>query len=115
VSCPASAWVARGSLAAAATLLLACGAGAPHGSAASSTAAGRRLFAAEHCGACHALAAVHARGGSGPDFDTSERLTRPQLRAALTEGANGMPSYAGRLTPAQLAALAAFLFAATRR
>lgn len=109
------AWVARGALAAAAVLVTACGAGAPPRAAAPSVAEGRRLFATEHCGDCHALAAVGARGGSGPDFDTSERLTRAQLRAALTEGANGMPSYAGRLAPAQLDAVAAFLLVATRR
>jgi len=126
VSSAVLAWVARGALAAAATLVIACGAGAPRPSSApasgpaatatpSSIAAGRRLFASEHCGDCHALAAVGARGGSGPDFDTSERLSQAQLRVALAEGANGMPSYAGRLAPRQLDALAAFLFAATHR
>ena len=93
---------------------IACGARAPSPPARSALPEGRRLFAREHCGACHALAAVGARGvGGGPDFDTSERLTRAQLRTALVAGANGMPSYAGRLAPRQLDSLAAFLFAAT--
>ncbi len=107
-------------LAVVAALLAGCGAGASHGAhrpalRPPSVAAGRRLFVRERCGACHALAALHARGGSGPDFDTSERLTRAQLRLALVAGANGMPSYAGRLAPQQLDALSAFLFAATHR
>jgi mono/diheme cytochrome c family protein len=111
-------WAARAVLAAAASLLVACGGGAgatspPRRAGASDLAAGRRLFLAERCGACHALATVGAHGGSGPDFDASERLTRAQLRAALAEGANGMPSYAGRLVPRQLDALVAFLYAAT--
>jgi len=90
-----------------AAVVVACGSGAPR----RSLAEGRDLFAREHCGDCHALAAAGARGrGGGPDFDTSERLTRAQLRAALVAGANGMPSYAGRLAPRQLDALAAFLF-----
>lgn len=107
------AWVARVALAAAASLAVGCGAGASQPAGPAAVAQGRRLFLAQHCGDCHALAAVRARGGGGPDFDTSERLDRAQLRTALTEGANGMPSYAGRLAPAQLDALAAFLFAAT--
>ena len=111
-------WAAGFALVVLAALLVACGGGGavatvpPH-PAAPDLAAGRRLFLAARCGDCHALAALGARGGSGPDFDTSERLTRAQLRAALVEGANGMPSYAGRLAPAQLDALAAFLYAAT--
>lgn len=97
-----------------AVLLAGCGGSArPRSASTAPVAEGRRLFLAQRCGDCHALATVGARGGSGPDFDTSERLTRAQLRAALLEGANGMPSYAGRLTPAQLDAVSAFLFAAT--
>lgn len=121
---PARMWIARAVLAALAAALAACGSGAGGAPASPSrppmrvapVAAGRILFVRERCGDCHALAAVGARGaGGGPDFDTSEQLTRAQLRAALVEGANGMPSYAGRLSPRQLDALAAFLFAATRR
>ncbi|UTI62688.1 cytochrome c [Paraconexibacter antarcticus] len=77
--------------------------------------AGRHLFLTQRCGSCHALAAAHTRGGPGPDLDTSERLDLAQLRDALVEGANGMPSYADRLTPRQLDVLAAFLEQATRR
>jgi mono/diheme cytochrome c family protein len=72
-------------------------------------AAGRHLFVKERCGGCHALHALGAKGASGPSFDTRTRLTRPQLLHQLTEGANGMPSYAGRLTPRQLDQLATFL------
>jgi mono/diheme cytochrome c family protein len=73
-------------------------------------AAGRALFVKERCGGCHALRAVGARGGQGPSFDRPrERLSRAQLRHALAEGANGMPSYADRLTPRQLDDLTAFL------
>lgn len=116
-------WIARAVVPAFAAGLVACGSGGGGAPAASSRpparpalAAGRALFVRERCGDCHALAAVRARGqGGGPDFDTSERLTRAQLRAALVEGANGMPSYAGRLSPRQLDALAAFLLAAMHR
>lgn len=107
-------WSTRIVLVGVAAVAIGCGSRAPSPPARPSLAEGRDLFAREHCGDCHALAAVGARGlGGGPDFDTSERLNRAQLRAALVEGANGMPSYAGRLAPRQLDALAAFLFAAT--
>lgn len=73
-------------------------------------AAGRQVFVSAGCGRCHAVAAVHALGGIGPDFDTSERLDRAQIRTALDEGANGMPSYRHKLTPAQQRAVTEFVF-----
>jgi mono/diheme cytochrome c family protein len=71
--------------------------------------AARRLFVTAGCGHCHVLEDAHTRGGSGPDFDTSERLDRAQLLGAMVEGANGMPSYARRLTARQRRALADYL------
>lgn len=86
-------------------LLAGCGGGGTNG-----VAAGRALFVKEHCGGCHALRALGARGGQGPSFDAPrEALTRAQLRHALTDGANGMPSYAGRLSARQLDELTAFV------
>jgi mono/diheme cytochrome c family protein len=78
-------------------------------------ATGRALFVKERCGGCHALRAVGAKGGQGPSFDARrERLSRAQLRRALAEGANGMPSYARRLSPRQLDQLTAFLMTLRR-
>ena len=75
---------------------------------------GGRLFVKSGCGHCHALASAGTRGGSGPDFDTSEKLDLRQIRTSLVEGSNGMPSYAGRLTSRQLDAIAAFIHHSTR-
>jgi mono/diheme cytochrome c family protein len=72
-------------------------------------AAARRLFVKAGCGHCHALGDARTRGGAGPDFDASERLNRVQLRQGMVEGANGMLSYARRLTPTQRRALADYL------
>ena len=80
-----------------------------------SPAEGRRLFITSRCGHCHTMAAAQTRGGSGPDFDASERLNLSQIRSSLVEGANGMPSYAGRLTSRQLDAIATFIFRDRRR
>jgi mono/diheme cytochrome c family protein len=71
--------------------------------------AGRRLFVSAGCGHCHALRDAGTRGGAGPDFDTSERLDRAQILQGMVEGANGMPSYAHRLTVREREALAGYL------
>jgi hypothetical protein len=64
-----------------------------------------------------ARAATHwprrAHGRIGPDFDTSERLDRAQIRDQLDYGGGGMPSYRRRLTTAQKDAVTEFLYVAT--
>jgi cbb3-type cytochrome c oxidase subunit III len=95
-----------------------CGGGAHRGAAPAAPAAtappaaapGRALFVAHRCGSCHALHDAHARGGVGPDLDTSEPLTRPQILQSLIAGANGMPSYA-RLSRRDRRRLADYLLA----
>ncbi len=62
---------------------------------------GRRVFLSAGCGSCHAVASVHTQGQEGPDFDTSEPLTRAQIRIRLNLGEGGMPSFCDRLTPQQ--------------
>jgi mono/diheme cytochrome c family protein len=74
---------------------------------------GRRVYLSAHCGTCHTLraAGTHATR-DGPDFDTSELLDRAQIRQQLDAGVGGMPSYRGRLTPAQETAVSDFLYRA---
>lgn len=96
------------SLAAALIALAFAGSGCA-GRTTSPDAAARRLFVKAGCGDCHALADAGTRGGVGPDFDTSERLDRTQLLRSMLEGANGMPSYAHRLSAGQRGALADYL------
>jgi len=94
---------------AAGALTSGCGASGPSAGAVS----GRALFLGTGCGSCHTLAGAGTHGRLGPDFDTSELLSASQLRASLTEGANGMPSFRGRLNDAQLSAVADFLYTQT--
>jgi len=94
---------------AAGALTSGCGAIGPSAGAVS----GRALFLGTGCGSCHTLAGAGTHGRLGPDFDTSELLSASQLRASLTEGANGMPSFRGRLNDAQLSAVADFLYTQT--
>ena len=89
-----------------------CGGGPSH---ARLTADGKRVFVAAGCGHCHAVASANTHGASGPNFDTSERLSRAEVRSALYEGANGMPSYRGRLSPAQADAVTEFVFQTLQR
>jgi mono/diheme cytochrome c family protein len=72
------------------------------------------LFVAAGCGDCHGLRAAGAAGGSGPDFDASEVLTRAQIRSGIFEGANGMPSYRGQLSPREVRELVDLIAGAMR-
>lgn len=76
---------------------------------------GKHVFVASGCGHCHTVASAHTHGASGPNFDTSEQLSRSEVRSALYEGANGMPSYRGRLSSAQADALTEFVFETLQR
>ena len=80
------------------------------GSSGGLAAQGRHVFVTAGCGDCHALAAVHARGRIGPDFDTSEPLSRAEIRLQLRAGVGGMPSYRSRLTRRQQDAVVEFVF-----
>lgn len=73
---------------------------------------GRSVFRSAGCGGCHALAAAGTRGPSGPDFDTSEKLTRGEIIQQLNAGNGGMRSFRSRLSDRQETAVAEFLFAA---
>jgi mono/diheme cytochrome c family protein len=77
--------------------------------------AGRHIFITAGCGGCHTLAAAHAHGHIGPDFDTSEQLNREQIRSELTHGDGVMPSFRDRLTPAQMQAVTEFVYGTLHR
>lgn len=73
-------------------------------------AQGRELFVKAGCGGCHTVASAHTHGQLGPDFDTSERLNRVQIRTEIDAGANGMPSFQDTLTASQKRAITEFIF-----
>jgi mono/diheme cytochrome c family protein len=76
---------------------------------------GQRVFVTAGCGGCHAVASVHTRGQLGPDFDTSEQLSRAQIRRQLNEGEGGMPSFRDRLTPREESSVTEFVFETMHR
>lgn len=62
----------------------------------------------QNCGSCHTLAAAGASGTTGPDLDQ----VKPPTAIVVTQVTNGggvMPAFKGRLTPAQIKALAAYV------
>ena len=97
----------------AALALAGCGASGP--SSADLRTEGRAVFMRYGCAGCHTLRAAGARGTLGPNFDTSEKLTRPQIIQQLNAGTGGMPSFRDRLSEPQKKAVAEFLYSATHR
>ncbi|MEA2428330.1 MAG: hypothetical protein QOF37_1958 [Thermoleophilaceae bacterium] len=98
-------------MALAAVALAGCGSPAP--GAPDLRTEGRAVFMRYGCAACHTLRAARARGALGPNFDTSEKLTRPEIVQQLNAGTGGMPSYRARLSERQKTAVAEFLYSAT--
>jgi mono/diheme cytochrome c family protein len=70
--------------------------------------AGRAVFGSAGCGTCHTLRAAGANGQIGPNLD-SLSPTYAQVRAKVRRGGGGMPSFAGRLSAAQIRDVAAFV------
>ena len=73
-----------------------------------SVAEGKAVFASAGCGACHALADAGASGAVGPNLDAatpSAELVADRVR----NGQGAMPAFAGELTDAEIAAVAAYV------
>ena len=74
---------------------------------------GKSVFASAGCGACHTLGDAGAAGTVGPSLDEadpSSALVADRVR----NGLGAMPSFAGRLTPEEIAAVAAYVASAAR-
>ena len=70
---------------------------------------GKTLFKAQ-CASCHSLAAVNARGITGPNLDDIGQITRARVLAAIRNGGTGegrMPK--GLLEGAEADAVAAYV------
>lgn len=78
------------------------GGGAPAGDP-----AGRQVFAA-NCASCHTLAAAQASGAVGPNLDQLKPADAIVV-ATVTAGKGAMPAFKGRLTPAQVKAVGAYV------
>ena len=72
------------------------------------TSPGAAVFKSAGCGTCHTLAAAGASGNIGPNLDKL-RPPAAAVEAQVLNGGGGMPSFRGRLTPAQIRDVAAFV------
>jgi cytochrome c oxidase subunit 1 len=70
--------------------------------------AGSEVFAAEGCGSCHTLAAAGSTGAVGPNLDQAA-LGAADIATIVGSGRGGMPAFGDRLTPQQIADLAAYV------
>jgi mono/diheme cytochrome c family protein len=92
-------------------LVLSVGCGGDSGSSAASAGdrvAGARVFADAGCGSCHTLAAAGSKGTTGPNLD-QVKPSRGSVLRQVERGGIGMPSFSGKLTDDEIAAVAAFV------
>jgi outer membrane protein assembly factor BamB len=71
------------------------------------TANGAALFS-QNCASCHTLAAAHAKGAVGPNLDQLKPSKATVVRQ-VTNGGGGMPAFGGRLSAAQIDAIASYV------
>jgi mono/diheme cytochrome c family protein len=79
---------------------------------ADASAAGEQVFASAGCGSCHTLAAAGSSGAIGPNLD-DEQPDVDEVAEMVREGGNGMPSFAGQLSAAEIEAVALYVAQAT--
>lgn len=66
------------------------------------------LFNSSGCAGCHRLDEAGAEGPMGPDLNRKS-LTVEQVRETVENGSGAMPSYKGKLSPAEIERLADFV------
>jgi mono/diheme cytochrome c family protein len=79
---------------------------APYGGK-SATADGATVFKA-NCGSCHTLSAAGTSGQVGPNLDDTT-LSAADIEATVRSGRGAMPSFDGKLSDAEINAVAAFV------
>jgi outer membrane protein assembly factor BamB len=68
---------------------------------------GARVFT-QNCSSCHTLAAAKAHGTVGPNLDQL-KPTEAVVQRQVINGGGGMPAFGGRLTKAQITAVAKYV------
>ena len=71
------------------------------------TAAGKAVFT-QNCGSCHTLANAGTSGTVGPNLDQL-KPNEQTVQHQVTNGGGGMPAFGGRLSNAQIAAVAKYV------
>ena len=76
--------------------------------ASANAAAGAAVFTSSGCGACHVLQKAGSTGAVGPNLDKLQP-SYAQVLAQVTNGGGIMPAFKGKLTPAQIRDVAAYV------
>jgi mono/diheme cytochrome c family protein len=69
---------------------------------------GKAVFASAGCGGCHTLKAAGSSGNVGPNLDQL-KPSKSTVAHQVEVGGGTMPAFKGRLSPAEIAAVAAFV------
>jgi len=77
-------------------------------SSAAGTTSGAGVFANAGCATCHTLKAAGATGTIGPNLDQVQP-NAATVSAIVESGGGAMPSFADKLSAAQIAAVAAYV------
>jgi mono/diheme cytochrome c family protein len=72
---------------------------------------GSQIFVSSGCGSCHSLKAAGASGSIGPDLDQLQP-NASTVAAIVRSGAGSMPSFASKLSAAQISELARYVSSA---
>jgi mono/diheme cytochrome c family protein len=75
---------------------------------------GAKVFASAGCASCHTLKAANATGGVGPNLDDLKPSSEA-VKAQVTNGGGGMPSFGGSLSSAEIDAVARYVSASAGR
>ena len=81
--------------------------------AAADVARGKAIFASAGCAACHTLTDAGATGTVGPSLDAA-KPSAALVTDRVTNGLGVMPSFAGKLSPSEIADVAAYVSGAAR-
>jgi cytochrome c551 len=69
---------------------------------------GAKIFTTAGCSDCHTLATVGAKGTVGPNLDEL-RPNQQRVERQVKNGGNGMPSFSGKLSAAEIRLVASFV------
>jgi sulfite dehydrogenase len=78
------------------------------GSGPAATPDGKAVFAKAGCGGCHTLKAAGSSGNVGPDLDQL-KPSEPTVEHQVEVGGGAMPAFKGRLSDAEIKAVAKFV------
>jgi mono/diheme cytochrome c family protein len=93
-------------------VLAGCG-GSGDDSSTDAAGAGAKVFTSAGCGNCHMLADAKSHGQMGPDLDQLKPGYDTVVRQ-VSNGGNGMPPFAGKLSTGEIRAVAAYVVHATK-